>query len=158
VYPSGHASNRCGRLGIVEYQSCIRHDLVLHPTVRTRLKHCHCKNICLCYVPASFMWSKRCRILNYAVSMVLFRGTPITRYLYTVPYMVALPVHLGHTVAFWRWGPMTSHSKLFRNTLPVTVIGFLTPPIVGFASPMEHSPFGEQLIFTTLLALWFFTR
>jgi hypothetical protein len=105
-----------------------------------------------------YMRPKCCRIMNYAVSIVLFLGAPITRYLYTVPYMVTLPLQLAYTAAFWRWGPMSSHSKLFRITLPVAVIGFLTPHIVGFAGPVEHAPFGSQLIFTVLLAPWVFTR
>jgi hypothetical protein len=99
-----------------------------------------------------------CRVLNFAVSIVLFLGAPITRYLYTVPYMVNLPLHLAHTTAFWWWGPMTSHSKLLRITLPVAVLGFLTPHVAVFAGPVEHTPFRNQLIFTAVLAMWFFTR
>jgi hypothetical protein len=53
---------------------------------------------------------------------------------------------------------MTSHAKLFRITLPISTLGLLTPHVVGFAGPVEHAPFGNQLIFTALLALWFFTR
>jgi hypothetical protein len=53
---------------------------------------------------------------------------------------------------------MTSDSKLFHITLPVAVLRFFAPHIVGFAGPVEHAPFENQLIFTALLALWFFTR
>jgi hypothetical protein len=111
---------------------------------RVAAKHCTCPECC--------------RVLNFAVSIVLLLGAPITRYVYTVPYMVALPLYLADTIAFWRWGPMISSSKLFRMTLPIAVLGFLTPHIVGFAGPVQQTPFGNQLIFTAVLSLWFFTR
>jgi hypothetical protein len=156
VHPSGYASSRCGRLGHMARQSCNRHDLVLHRTVRILSQTLYCAYICHDSVPAKGYIC--CRILNNAVSIVLLLGSPITRYLYTVPYMVTLPLHLAHTAAFWRWGPMTSHSQPFRITLPLVVLGFLTAHIVEFAGPVEHAPFGNQLIFTALLAIWFFTR
>jgi hypothetical protein len=122
-------------------------------------KKCYFHSVCHGHVPAKgYTCPECCRVLNFAVSIVLFLGAPITRYLYTVPYMVNLPLHLAHTTALWWWGPMTSHSELFRITLPVAVLGFLTPHIAVFAGPVEHTPFGNQLIFTAVLAMWFFTR
>jgi hypothetical protein len=81
-------------------------------------------NVCVMSESALRTAPELCRTLNFAVSIVLFRGTPITRYLYTVPYMVALPVHLGHLLAAWRWGPGMTHSKLFRITRPLFMIGY----------------------------------
>jgi hypothetical protein len=159
VYPSGHASKRGGRLGNMALQSCHCDELVLHRTVRIPLQKVVFSFYCHGHVPAKgYTCPDCCRVLNFAVSIVLLLGAPITRYLYTVPYMVTLPLHLAHTTAFWWWGPMTSHSKLFRITLPIAVLGFSTPHIVGFAGPIEHAPFGNQLIFTAVLAIWFFTR
>jgi hypothetical protein len=159
VCPSGYASNRCGGLGNMARQSCHCHDLFLHRTVRILLLTSYCDYVCHDRVPAKgYICSKCCRILNCAASLVLFLGAPITRYLYTVPQMVQVPILLAHTTAFWRWGPMTSHSKLFRITLPIAMLGFLIAHIFGFAGPVEHSPFGNQLIYTATLAVWSFTR
>jgi hypothetical protein len=97
-------------------------------------------------------------MLNFALSVVLLFGTPITRYMYTVPYLIGLPVHLGHTRAAWRWGPRFTHTKIFKWTLPLWMFGFLTPQVVGFAGPIEHIPFGSFVIYLSVSLLWAVTR
>ena len=99
----------------------------------------HCAAVLLLY-----------RILNFALSIILFCGVPITHYLYTVPYMLGLPVHLGHTLAAWRYGPDMTNSKLFANTLPLWMIGFGIPPIIGFAGPIHLVPFGNYVLYTAV--------
>jgi hypothetical protein len=82
---------------------------------------------------------KCCRSLNSGVTIVLVLGTPITRYLYTFPYMVTLFVNLAYTAAFRRCGPTTSRSKLVRATLdlPIGVLAVFLPNIFGLLGPLS---------------------
>jgi hypothetical protein len=101
---------------------------------------------------------ERCRVLNLLLSIVLVLGAPITRYIYTIPYLMAIPLHLRHIIAAWRRGPSITRSKCFRYTLLVWFIGYGMPPIVAFAGPSEHISYGSFLVFTTLQSLWSLTR
>jgi hypothetical protein len=87
VYPSGHGSKRRGRLGNVARQSCYRHDLVLHRTVRNPLPkaiysiYLSCLRPCsmLCYLKMLQVREQRCHdhFVSWGTHHSLFAHCPL---------------------------------------------------------------------------------